>query len=43
MRTTTALALALLLGGCATQADRAAQLESYVAEAGRCFIERSAS
>ena len=29
--------------GSHTSAHRAAQLESYVAEAGRCFIERSAS
>ena len=32
MRTTTALALALLLGGCATQADRAAQQQREVDE-----------
>ena len=32
MRTTTILALALLLGGCATQADRAAQQQREVDE-----------
>jgi hypothetical protein len=32
MRTTTALALALLVGGCATQADRAAQQQREVDE-----------